>query len=235
MPGESFPLLNHAARYFPILRELLPQIGSDGSVLEIGAGPRGLGEFFYRPFVGCDVTFPSKPRKPMMPVVCSGDRLPFSDGSFDAVVSSDVMEHVPPQHRCAVVSEALRVARKLAVFGFPHGVDAHNLDRELRSEYKKRGMQSPAWLEEHMLYSFPTADLFRELPLGWKMKVIPNEALSFHAWVMRMEMSRWWDHFFRLALLVAPSFMEWSLRKFDREPSYRMIFVFTHEMPFRSS
>ena len=40
---------------------------------------------------------------------------------FAAVVASDVLEHVPPQHRLTVVKEALRVTRKVAIFGFPAG------------------------------------------------------------------------------------------------------------------
>jgi hypothetical protein len=102
----------------------------------------------------------------------------------------------------------------------------------LYADYKKRGMKPPEWLEEHMLHPFPTGDLFRELPSGWKMKVVPNENLRFHIWVMRMEMNRWWNRFFRLALLLVPSLIEWLLRRADREPSYRMLFVLTREEPF---
>lgn len=230
MQGGSFRLLNHAARYFPILRELLPQLPPGARVLEIGSGSRGLGEFWPGPFVGCDVNFPNKPRKPMLPVMCSGDRLPFADSSFDAVVCSDVLEHVPPQKRWDVVVEALRVTRGIAVFGFPHGPAAFELDRGLHLDYTKRGMTPPVWLDEHMQNAFPTSDLFRELPTGWKMKAIPNESLPFHQWVMRMEMNRWRDHFFRVVLRIAPTIFEWLLRRADREPSYRMIFVLTRDV-----
>jgi hypothetical protein len=195
----------------------------------------GLGEFWSRPFIGSDVNFEHGARKPMIPVICSGDRLPFSDHSFDAVVASDVLEHVPPQSRTAVIAEALRVTRSVAVFGFPHGPAAFDLDKNLYSEYKKREEPPPVWLEEHMSYPFPTGELFRELPSGWKMKAIPNESLDFHIWVMRKEMHLRWYYIFRLALLIMPTFVERLLRKADSEPTYRMIFVLTRQQQAANS
>ena len=82
-----------------------------------------------------------------------------------------------------------------------------------------------------MVHPFPTGDLFRELPAAWTMKAIPNESLHFHIWVMRREMQRGWNYFFRFTLLVVPKLIEWLLRKADFEPSYRMIFVLTRQEP----
>jgi hypothetical protein len=80
-----------------------------------------------------------------------------------------------------------------------------------------------------MLHSFPTEDLLAELPPGWKSKVLPNERLSFHYWMMRKEMFRLWDYSFRLALRIMPGVVELFLQRADREPSYRKIFVLTRE------
>jgi len=194
-------------------------------VLEVGAGFIGLGEFWARPFVGCDVSFTERPRAPMRAVRCSGSQLPFADQSFDVVVVSDVMEHVPPDRRESVVSEALRVSRAVAVIGYPCGPAAFALDRKLREQYLSRKMTPPTWLDEHMMHPFPDGELFSELPGGWKVKVIPNEGLNFHYRMMRMEMYRPLDYLFRLALLVIPGAIEMFLRRMDREPSYRSIFV----------
>lgn len=227
MPEEEAGLLNRAARFFPILRALKPDLPSGGLLLEVGSGSIGIGEFWKRPFVGCDVIFPSRPVKNMRAVRASGHQLPFQDGAFEAVVVSDVMEHVPPTARKQVVSEVLRVARKVVVFGYPCGPAAFELDRKLYRDYHDRHVAPPIWLEEHMLHQFPDENLFGDLPAGWRRKVIPNESLRFHYWMMKTEMFRPWDYSFRILLLFVPGLVEQVLQRMDREPSYRKIFVLT--------
>jgi hypothetical protein len=226
-------LLNRASRFFPIRRELKTELPIEGGLLEVGSGSLGLGEFWNGPFVGCDVTFESRPVKNMRPVRCSGHQLPFQDRSFDAVVVSDVMEHVPPPQRSQIVEEVLRVARKMAVFGYPCGAAAFSLDQELYRNYQSRNLVPPQWLEEHMRYPFPDEELLTELPAGWKRKVIPNENLQFRRWMMNAEMSLLSHYSFRLGLRIAPGFVERLLRQADSEPSYRKIFVLTRELQAR--
>ncbi len=222
-------MLNRAARFFPILSQLRLNTKVAATLLEIGSGSLGLGQFWPGSFVGCDVIFPSTPVKHMRAVRCSGHQLPFKDASFDAVVVSDVMEHVPPALREQVVQEVLRVARKIAILGYPCGAAAFALDQKLYREYHRRGIRPPVWLEEHMLHPFPDEGLFRELPGTWKKSVIPNESLEFHDWMMRAEMFRPWDYSFRLALVMMPRLVERWLQLVNREPSYRKIFVLTRE------
>lgn len=222
-------MLNRAARFFPILKELKSHQLDDADVLEVGSGSLGIGEFWNGPFVGCDMSFPTRPLANMRPVRCSGHQLPFSDNSFDAVVVSDVMEHVPPQYRQQVVSEVLRVARKIVVFGYPCGPAAFALDRKLYGDYHDRRLPMPPWLEEHMQHPFPDENLFANLPPGWKREILPNESLHFHYWMMRAEMFRLVDYSFRMALRFAPRIVESLLQFAHREPSYRKIFVLTRE------
>jgi len=220
-------MLNRAARFFPILQELKRQLPTEGELLEVGSGSLGLGEFWSRSFVGCDVRFPVRPVNHMSAVVCSGAQLPFGDRTFDAVVVSDVMEHVPPVLRETVVDEALRVSRKIVVFGYPCGQGASELDRKLYRDYQDKHLAPPIWLEEHMLHPFPDDSLFANIPDGWTTRVIPNESLSFHYWMMRTEMFRFWNYAFRLALRVAPRLVEKGLQSRNGEPSYRKLFVLT--------
>jgi SAM-dependent methyltransferase len=222
-------MLNWAARYFPILRVLKQQLAETDSLLEVGSGPVGIGKFYHARFVGCDISFPSRPKAPMTPVIASAATLPFGDGSFDAVVASDVLEHVPPDQRVVVIREALRVARKVAVFAFPSGSTAYESDRRLAESYDRARQDRPVWLEEHMQYQpFPTEELFEELPHDWRVGSFDNENAAFHNWVMRQEMHRLGIYFFMFLLAVLPRVMESLLRRADREPYYRKIVVVQH-------
>jgi hypothetical protein len=222
-------LLNRAARFFPILEVLRHQLPTGGTLLEVGSGSLGLGEFWSRPFVGCDLSFPSPPVKNMRAVQCSGHQLPFADAAFDVVVVSDVMEHVPAELRKPVVGEVLRVARKMVVCGYPCGPDAFALDQKLYRDYQNRNLPPPIWLEEHMRQGFPDENLFSELPAGWVGRVVPNESLQLHYWIMRKEMVRVWNFLFCRALRIMPGLIAWLLQQSNRNPSYRKLFVLTRE------
>jgi hypothetical protein len=222
-------LLNWAARYYPILR-VLEQYGlnSKGSILEIGSGSTGLGAFRKVPFTGCDISFPNPPQWPMTPVAASAAALPFGDRSFDAVLASDVLEHIPPEFRERVIQEALRTARRLVIFGFPSGDAAHKSDRALREVYLSRHLEVPSWLEEHMLAPFPAEDLFCNLP-GWKMTQIGNENIQFHGWIMRQEFRRSFVRASNAFRRIAPWLLEALLHLAERPPFYRRIFVLLRE------
>jgi hypothetical protein len=219
-------MLNWAARYFPIVRALKPELPVGASVLEVGSGPFGIGRFLGGSFVGCDIAFPVRPNHFMRPVVASATELPFGDKSFDAVVLSDVLEHVPGDLRLCVVREGLRVMRRVAIFGFPSGSEALEYDLKLAEEYTRRGRERPEWLEEHMQYQpFPTKELFGALPNEWDVSGFDNENVVFHNWVMRSEMRRLGLYSFGFLLAFLPCLTEYLLQYADRPPCYRKIMV----------
>ena len=216
-------MLNWAARYFPIVRVLKQHLSKVDSILEIGSGSVGIGKFYPSAFVGCDLGFAFKPRPPMLPVLASATQLPFSKSSFDAVIASDVLEHIPPDRRMSAIRETLRVTRKLAIFGFPSGPGAFDWDCKLAKAYDCRKLERPVWLGEHLRYGFPDDRLFEDLKQEWSVTSFGNENQRFHDWVMRKEMHRSWDYGFRVLLAIAPRIMEHVLARADREPFYRRI------------
>lgn len=222
--------MNWAARYYPILRVLDEHgLRSSGSILEIGSGSAGLGTFRKVPFTGCDLSFPLPPLPPMTPVIASATDLPFADESFDAVLASDVLEHVPPESREKVIRESLRTARRLAIFGFPCGAAAYELDRSLREMYRSRNLDVPEWLEEHMLAPFPDGSLFKDIR-GWKVVAqFGNENIRFHSWVVRQETRRPFVRASNAVRRLVPHLLEAVLRQTDRPPFYRQIFVLVRQ------
>jgi hypothetical protein len=223
--AEVSSVLNWAVRYYPIVRILRSEgLFKNGTLLEIGSGPVGIGLFRKAPFIGCDVSFDFEPRAPLFPLMASATELPFADHLFDVVLASDMLEHVPVPLRTKVVSEALRVSKKLAIFAFPSGEAAWNLDRDLRQSYKDAGLDVPVWLDEHMLASFPESDLFAECK-GWSIEQIGNDNLEFHAWLIRKEMSRVFCRAGSACLRLAPRLVESILKRTDCAPYYRQIFV----------
>jgi hypothetical protein len=162
----------------------------------------------------------------MTPVVASATDLPFANGSFDGVVASDVLEHIPPEMRTKVISEAMRVGRQMVIFGFPCGKNAHQADTALRDVYLKTHREVPIWLEEHMLADFPDESLFAELP-GWDVGQFGNENIGFHTSMMRWEMNRVLVRFSNLSVKLAPRILEPLLRRADFPPYYRQIFALT--------
>jgi hypothetical protein len=210
---------------------LRQHLNETDSILEIGSGSVGLGKFYRAAFVGCDVAFAVKPQPPMFPVMATAANLPFADRSFDGVIASDVLEHIPPGNRTSAIAEALRVARKLVIFGFPSGNAAFDCDRKLAEVYDRRLPSRPTWLEEHICYGFPDEKLFDDFRTKWQVSSFGNESVGFHFWMMNKEMSSAWDFGFRLLMALAPGAAEGFLKRADREPFYRRIVILRPKDP----
>lgn len=101
-----------------ILESLVP-----GSVLEVGCGRGFLAtqiERTGRSVTACDIVVPDAVRQRCPQVdfrECSATRLPFADESFDAVVCTHVLEHVPDLHQA--IAELRRVARRQLIVVVP--------------------------------------------------------------------------------------------------------------------
>ena len=133
-------------------------VGGTQEILDVG-GVRGqLAAFVTRARV---VTINVEPPAD---IVFDGRSFPFADSSFDAVVSLDVLEHLPQGQRRAHVLELARVARRRVVVCCPLGTLDHvSAERDLARWYRDTTGRSHRFLAEHLERGLPTADDLRLL------------------------------------------------------------------------
>lgn len=149
-------MIDKLLRYGKVGRLLGPH--PDGTILDVGAGPQGLGACLPYRFVGVDVWYPSRPSprsRPSRPVaqLC---RLPMPASIMYCAWKCS--KHVPPQDREAVVRELVRVARKRIVISHPYGKWTRLADHLLYWVYgslKFLRIERPWWLVEHLQNPYP--------------------------------------------------------------------------------
>lgn len=147
------------ARYLPIARDLKARFGKELSqqrILEVGSGDYGIARYLDLPVTGVDISFGNDLHPKLIPIKHEGYALPFEDQSFDIVVSTDMLEHVPPDQRLTSVSEMLRVARKIVYLAVPVGKLAEAQDKKFDELYYKYHGKRDRFLREHVEYGLPT-------------------------------------------------------------------------------
>jgi hypothetical protein len=215
-------VLNRLARYRPVLR--LIRQHRPASIVEIGSGALGLGEFRSGPFTGVDIAFDGKPVPHMVAVRGSAFELPFPDAAFDMALCIDALEHIDPARRGDAVREALRVTRRVLVLGFPLGRPAREADGRLHRWCRDAGIRPPPWLEEHMQADFPEEALVASLlesQEDLKFTGFGNENLEAHFLLMTLEM-----HPRRLVRGIA------SLLRYVLTPLARALLALTNAPPY---
>ena len=219
-------MLNRLARYAAVLgvvRRYRPE-----SLIEIGSGSQGLGEFFPGHFVGVDVAFEGRPCRTMRAVRASGTALPFATGVFDLGVCLDVLEHVDPSLRSEVISEALRVIRRGLIIGFPSGPPARDADSELSEWLGRKRVPLPQWLNEHLQYAYPDPTVVSITAAdGASCVTFGNENVRIHSVMMKWEMHprlwvRGWSLVLRYGLRPLAALLS---RLTNFPPYYRQIVV----------
>jgi SAM-dependent methyltransferase len=107
--------------------------------------------------VGVDVVLADKPLPETVAVNADGTRLPFAADTFDAVVSSDVLEHVPPAGRPAFLVELARVSRDVVAVAAPFDTAGVAGCEDLARRYALFSAAAPQpQLEEHRQNGLPS-------------------------------------------------------------------------------
>jgi len=77
-------------------------------------------------------------------------KMPFPDGHFDFVITTDVLEHIPQNKKDAFVTECLRVAKKNCIIAGPFETEGVTKAEELTNDLNIMLFGSGQnWLEEH--------------------------------------------------------------------------------------
>jgi hypothetical protein len=104
---------------------------------------------------------------PPADVLYDGGTLPFSDGSFEAATSLDVLEHLDRADRRAHVEEVVRVASRRILLCCPLGTEEHaRAEAELAAWHVNVTGRSHPFLEQHLRYGLPSEAEMRDLVAG---------------------------------------------------------------------
>ncbi len=226
-----------ALRYLPVVEKIKAEgrrMKAEGrprmKILEVGSGGLGIAPYLKMPVTGVDVEFKPPFYPKLTRVIGKAEKLNFANNSFDIVVSSDMLEHLPPDIREKAIFEMIRVAKLGVIIGVPCGVAAAEHDMELRQEYLKVNKKEFPFLKEQVEYGLPDkTDIIayidkacKKLDRKIKLTVSGNENMTTRKFLMRGWMSSNFlmNVFFRKILLPAIPL----LRLLEKPPYYRQIF-----------
>lgn len=148
--------LDVALRYRAVARLIRPEVRPDTQLLEVGAGAVSIGSHLGCRSTAVDTMFDSSAGKYTDRVLASVNCLPFPDKSWDIVISIDMLEHIPPQHRNRAIQEMVRVTRSLFILAVPVGEAAFQQDIELHEYYISQHGQPHRFTREHIEFGLPT-------------------------------------------------------------------------------
>lgn len=222
-----------ALRYLPLVDVIKKAELENSSIIEIGSGGLGIVPYIHRSVVGVDITFSPPLHPQLIPVIGSSTKIPFADDSFDVVVSTDMLEHIPQNLRETALNEMMRIARKLVCIGVPSGSLAQEQDSELARIYTRTHQSDFNFFSEHEQLGLPNdrwllttiEQTARKLHKPVSIKQFATLNLSVRRFLMRGWIS---DNFvvnfiFRKVFLLGIPL----LRHINQSPCYRHHFVIT--------
>lgn len=187
---------DEALRYLPISDEILKCDLKDPKILEVGSGVKGITPYIPFKITGVDVTFNGDIAENLEPVCLSGTNLPFTDKSYDYVISVDMLEHVPARQRHEVISELIRVASKKVFLAVPCGKAAEKQDNSLDEFYFREKGERNQFLQEHVDNGLPSKEELESclltvseiIGVKIRLRVVPNVNLKvrnlfMHIWI----------------------------------------------------
>lgn len=151
-----------AAHRFRAVAQLLHRHGQTISatrprLLDVGGYPGTFAREFTTAYPRWQAITLDQPKENLPQYIsASGAKIPFPDGSFDAVVSIDTFEHVPPQERDLFLAELCRVSSGITILCAPFHHDSVAAVEKLLDACHQKIFNVPhPWLHEHVQNGLP--------------------------------------------------------------------------------
>jgi GT2 family glycosyltransferase/glycosyltransferase involved in cell wall biosynthesis/tetratricopeptide (TPR) repeat protein len=117
----------------------------------------------------------------------SGMNLPFLAKTFDAVVCTDVLEHVPADERPRLIEELQRVTNGVLILGFPqHSVESKVAEEILATWIRETSGSDYSFLEEHRTHGLPDASEVRAILGKQSGKILEAVNANVYSWLPLM-------------------------------------------------
>jgi len=126
-----------------------------------------------------------------------GRQLPFKNRSFDLVVSTDVLEHIPPGDRKKYLKEQVRVCKTAIILSGPlYQPDVARLEKKSNDYYRDLTGEEHPWLKEHVNYGLPKAEDIEAIFTKHHLAITKS-------WNQRIDL---WSQMVLIDLLVATAY-----------------------------
>ncbi len=201
-------------------------LAPDARLLDVGGYPGTLADLLDDHAI---ITL-DQPHCPRPDYVCgTASAIPFSNESFDLIVSSDTLEHLPLSDRDQFLEELLRVSARYIILGAPfHSEPVEFCEEKISALYERCYARPHPWLSEHVANSLPHLDAVCNFfqGRGCTCVAIPNGNL--YLWFIMEALQLLMAGFPNASLLVAdfqPHFNRlWAIST-PAIPAYRYLLV----------
>ena len=178
------------SRYF-IISEIIEKnyLTKKISILEFG----GSGGFLYYLLADKKLSFeltiidtlpPQKKIKKYKYIQKDATQTGYSDNSYDVVVSTDVLEHIPDEKKIRFIEESIRISRELVIIAAPFdNILTEYAEKEANSIFKKYFGVDHIWLKEHFKLKKPKKELVEKILIENNLPFIHFESNHISNWV----------------------------------------------------
>lgn len=226
--NEKNNLFYDVLQRFQAIKDAIDKINlsHDAKILDVGGSPCKLADFLKPLNIYTVDTVKCLHEKY---ILASGGNLPFTDNAFDAVLSSDTLEHIPAKDRDAFLSEIYRAASDYIIIAAPFASKETDFCENAVAEIYEIVEGKPHfWFREHIEYGLPDLEKTAGFFLSKNSAVDIYANCNLKVWLifeMFENILKGLPEFFEAFNAAMPDINSLSALKDDSEPSYRKILI----------